>query len=128
MYRLTDDDRHPTITKLTLCMLCYKKLQKRKEELTSCSNALYSPSVCSLMMTKSRLLCRVWKPGKLLTKTTLAYRSNSLLEQDNIKHASLISQNDNNLRKMALWPGSLTISKISSDTILYNILCILMDQ
>ena len=49
-------------------------------KLTSCSSALYSPSVCSLMITKSRLLCLVWNPGKLRTRTTLAKRSKLFLK------------------------------------------------
>ena len=51
---------------------------------TSCSRALYSPSVCSRMMTKSRFLCRVLNPGKLLITTTLAKRSISFLGSNQI--------------------------------------------
>lgn len=44
--------------------------------LTSCSSELYSPSVCSRMITRSRLLCRVLYPGSDFTWTTLANKSN----------------------------------------------------
>lgn len=44
--------------------------------LTSCSRELYSPSVCSRMITRSRLLCRVMYPGSDFTWTTLANKSN----------------------------------------------------
>lgn len=50
---------------------------------TSCSRELYSPSVCSRMMTRSRLLWRVLYPGRLLTCTTLANRSSFRLGTEN---------------------------------------------
>lgn len=50
--------------------------------LTSCSRELYSPSVCSRMITRSRLLCRVTYPGSDFTWTTLANKSNLRLRAD----------------------------------------------
>jgi len=46
---------------------------------TSCSKQLYSPSVDSRMITISTSLCFVSQPGRLVTWTTLANRSNERL-------------------------------------------------
>ena len=50
----------------------WKRLQSSWPSLTSCSRALYSPSVCSRMTMKSIFWWRSLRPGTVLMRTTLA--------------------------------------------------------
>lgn len=65
-----------------LPLACLSPYPPQFLDLTSCSRELYSPSVCSRMITRSRLLCRVTYPGSDFTWTTLANKSNLRLKTD----------------------------------------------
>lgn len=65
--------------------------QVQEEAGTSCSRALYSPSVCSRIITKSRFLCLVLNPGRLLMTTTLANRSISVLKCNKSMQRNLVN-------------------------------------